>query len=200
MRAFADRHFSGEDHYTREADQRGRPRSLGAPRATRSGTRSSRRRASRTPRGPSSTYAISRDGRGQPRKRPMPRRRGAWASRGSRSWPAISCRRSRTPTWPSTTGNASSDSAPDPASHLAQMLSQPMRLEILLDLLSTSQFLADALVAGARLSWTTSASRAPCGCAGPIATSHSSSPRSRALVGGSGNGWTRSGPIDARRS
>ncbi len=46
-------------------------------------------------------------------------------------------------------------SLPDPASHLALMLSQPMRLEILLDLLSTSQFLADVLVAGAELSWNT---------------------------------------------
>jgi glutamate-ammonia-ligase adenylyltransferase len=38
------------------------------------------------------------------------------------------------------------DAHPDPGSHLAEMLSQPKRLEILLDILSTSQFLADALV------------------------------------------------------
>ena len=36
-------------------------------------------------------------------------------------------------------------SLPSPATHLGLMLSQPMRLEILLDLLSTSQFLADVL-------------------------------------------------------
>ena len=35
---------------------------------------------------------------------------------------------------------------PDPHAHLHQMLSQPMRLEILLSIFSTSQFLADALV------------------------------------------------------
>jgi len=35
---------------------------------------------------------------------------------------------------------------PDPHVHLRQMLSQPMRLEILLSIFSTSQFLADALV------------------------------------------------------
>jgi len=38
------------------------------------------------------------------------------------------------------------DSIPDPEAHLARMLAQPRRLEILLDILSTSQFLADALV------------------------------------------------------
>ena len=38
------------------------------------------------------------------------------------------------------------ESISDPASHLALMLSQPTRLEILLDLLSTSQFLAEVLV------------------------------------------------------
>jgi len=37
-------------------------------------------------------------------------------------------------------------SVPDPAAHLRQMLSQPMRLEILLSIFSASQFLADALV------------------------------------------------------
>ncbi len=35
---------------------------------------------------------------------------------------------------------------PDPAAHLRQMLSQPMRLEILLSIFSASQFLADTLV------------------------------------------------------
>jgi glutamate-ammonia-ligase adenylyltransferase len=35
---------------------------------------------------------------------------------------------------------------PDPHAHLRQMLSQPMRLEILLSIFSTSQFLADTLV------------------------------------------------------
>ena len=38
------------------------------------------------------------------------------------------------------------DALPDPAAHLAEMLSQPKRLEILLDIFSTSQFLADALI------------------------------------------------------
>ena len=37
-------------------------------------------------------------------------------------------------------------SLPDPAAHLRQMLSQPMRLEILLSIFSASQFLADTLV------------------------------------------------------
>ncbi len=35
---------------------------------------------------------------------------------------------------------------PDPSAHLGQMLSQPMRLEILLSIFSASQFLADTLV------------------------------------------------------
>ena len=35
---------------------------------------------------------------------------------------------------------------PDPQAHLRQMLSQPMRLEILLSIFSASQFLADTLV------------------------------------------------------
>jgi glutamate-ammonia-ligase adenylyltransferase len=40
---------------------------------------------------------------------------------------------------------------PDPQAHLAQMLSQPMRLEILLSIFSASQFLADTLVRDPRL-------------------------------------------------
>jgi glutamate-ammonia-ligase adenylyltransferase len=37
-------------------------------------------------------------------------------------------------------------SLPDPAGHLAEMLAQPRRLEVLLDIFSASQFLADILV------------------------------------------------------
>ena len=113
VRAFADRHFSGEDHYT--------VRPTNAADLVLSGASNDAERdsilSSKGFKNPARAFVNLRNIAGtgaDSRESPEPRRRGAWASRGSRSWPAISCRRGRTPTWPSTTGNASSIPFPIP--------------------------------------------------------------------------------------
>ena len=73
---------------------------------------------------------------------------------------------------------------PDPAAHLRQLLSQPMRLEILLSIFSASQFLADTLVRDPALLDDIGRSeiiRAPAHAARPLPRSWQAFPRDTAI-------------------
>jgi glutamate-ammonia-ligase adenylyltransferase len=145
VRAFADRHFSGEDHYT--------VRPTNAADLVLSGASNDAERDS----------ILSSKGFKNPARAFVNLRNIAGTGADSReSLDASSPRRLRfarlailacdilsqrpDPDMALNNWERFVDSVPDPASHLAQMLAQPKRLEILLDILSTSQFLADTLV------------------------------------------------------
>jgi glutamate-ammonia-ligase adenylyltransferase len=146
VRAFAERHFSGEDHYAvRPANAADLVLSGAASDAERDSILSAKgfrdpARAFVNLRNISGTGADGREGRSAVASQ----RRLRFARLAILACDILSQRPD--PDMALNNWERFVDSIPDPESHLAEMFAQPKRLEILLDILSTSQFLADALV------------------------------------------------------